>query len=447
MASFRNALRPLLSLVLCLPFLAGCDTINDWFGVNDEPPLPGTRIAVIEGNTGLAPDPEVAERQIVLPEPYVNGGWPQAGGSTAHAMYHLALSENPQRIWSVGIGDGNDDDAAILAQPIVVGDTIFTMDSRANVSARRQSDGGAFWEVDLQPEDDDEGFFGGGLGFDEGTLYVTTGFGKVYALDGSSGAIKWERLLPAPFRSAPTISGGRVFVVTLDNQSFALAAADGRVLWDHTGIQEPASILGTASPAVSGSVVIVPYTSGEVFALQVENGRVIWSDSLAAVRRTDPLSDIAQVRGLPVIDRGLVFIVSHAGRTAAIDIRRGNRIWERDLGGTETPWAAGEFIYLVTNDAELVCLTREEGAVRWVTALPQYQDPEDKEDIITWYGPLLASDRLIVAGSHGEAYAVSPYDGKIIGVIDLPSGAAITPVLANNTLYFVSADADLEALR
>lgn len=447
MVSFRRFLHPVLLLSLCLPLLAGCDTLNEVFGVEQEEALPGTRIAVIQGNTGLAPDPEVAERPIVLPEPYINGGWPQAGGSTAHAMYHLALSDAPQRIWSVGIGEGNEDDAALLAQPIVVGDTVFTMDSRATIAARRQSDGGAFWEVDLTPEDDDDGFFGGGLGFDDGTLYVTTGFGKVYALEGTSGAIKWERALPAPMRAAPTISGGRVFVVTLDNQSFALAAADGRVLWDHTGIQEPASILGTASPAVSGSVVIVPYTSGEIYALQVENGRVIWSDSLAAVRRTDPLSDIAQVRGLPVIDRGLVFIVSHAGRTAAIDIRRGSRIWEREVGGTETPWAAGEFLYLVTNEAELVCLTREEGAVRWVTALPRYQDPEDKEDIITWYGPLLASDRLIVAGSHGEAYAVSPYDGKIIGVIDLPSGAAITPVLANNTLYFVSSDADLEALR
>jgi outer membrane protein assembly factor BamB len=194
-------------------------------------------------------------------------------------------------------------------------------------------------------------------------------------------------------------------------------------------------------------VVIVAYTSGEIYALQVETGRVVWADSLAAVRRIDPLSDIAQVRGLPVIDRGLVFVVSHAGRTAAIDLRRGNRIWERDLGGTETPWAAGDFLYLVTNEAELVCLTREEGAVRWVTSLPRYLDPEDREDPITWYGPILASDRLIVAGSHGEAYAVSPYDGQIIGVIDLPSGAAVSPVLANSTLYFVSTDADIEALR
>jgi outer membrane protein assembly factor BamB len=443
----RSALRSLLPLLVTATLLAGCDTFNDWFGVNDEPPLPGTRIAVIQGNTGLAPDPEVAARPILLPEPYVNGGWPQAGGGPGHAMYHLSLSDSPQPAWTADIGEGNDDDAAILAQPVIVGDTLFTMDSRSTVSARRQSDGGAFWEVDLEPEDDDEGFFGGGLGFEEGTLYVTTGFGKVFALDGSSGAIKWERALPAPLRAAPTISGGRVFVVTLDNQSFALAAADGRVLWDHTGIQEPASILGNASPAVSGSVVIVAYTSGEIYALQVENGRVVWGDSLAAVRRTDPLSDIAQVRGLPVIDRGLVFVVSHAGRTAAIDLRRGNRIWERDLGGTETPWAAGDFLYLVTNEAELVSLTREEGAVRWVTSLPRYLDPEDREDPITWYGPILASDRLIVAGSHGEAYAVSPYDGQIIGVIDLPSGAAVSPVLANSTLYFVSTDADIEALR
>ena len=141
-------------------------------------------------------------------------------------------------------------------------------------------------------------------------------------------------------RAAPTVSGGRVFVLTFDNQTFALAASDGRTLWTHTGIQESTNLLGTASPAVSGGTVIIPYSSGEIYALQVENGREIWSDSLAALRRTDPLADIAQIRGLPVIDRGIVYVVSHAGRTVAFDLKRGSRIWEREFGGTETPWAA-----------------------------------------------------------------------------------------------------------
>ena len=427
--------------------LGGCDTINGWFGEGPPPPLPGTRVAVIQGNSGLAADPAVAGQRIVLPEPYINGGWEQPGGSAAHAMYHLALSDAPREVWSSTIGDGNDDDAAILSQPVVVGDVVFTMDARSIVTAYRQSDGGEFWEVDLEQENEDDGFFGGGIAYEDGRLFVTTGFGMVFALDGRNGQELWRQDLKVPLRAAPTVSGGRVFVLTVDNQAYALAANDGRELWDHTGIQEATNLLGTASPAVSGGTVLIPYSSGEIYALQVENGREIWSDSLAALRRIDPLADIAQIRALPVIDRGIVYVVSHAGRTVAFDLKRGSRIWEVEIGGTETPWAAGEFVYVLTNDKELVCLSRETGQVRWVSALPQFEDPVDKEGAIVWVGPLLASDRLIVASSIGEAYAVSPYTGEIIGVIDLPSGAAVAPILANNTLYFISDEADIVALR
>jgi len=439
--------RGIAVLTAAVLLLGGCSTWNSIFGIDDDPPLPGTRVTVIQGGTLIEPDPAVVTRPIVLPEPYVNEEWTQPGGSPAHAMYHLALGERPAQAWTASIGEGDDDDAYILSQPVVVGDTIYTMDARATVEARRQGGGEPFWEVDLTQENEEDGFFGGGAAYEDGRLFVTTGFGTVFALDARSGAIIWQSPLPGPIRAAPTVSGGRVFVVTVDNQSFALAAADGRRLWSHTGIQEVASLLGTASPAVAGSTVIIPYTSGEIYALQVENGRVVWADSLGAVRRTDPLADIAQIRGLPVIDRGLVYAVSHAGRTMAIDLRRGSRVWEAELGGTETPWAAGEFLYMVTKNGELLSLTREEGAVRWVTPLPRWEDPEDRDGPITWYGPVLASDRLIIAGSHGEAYSVSPYTGEILGVIDLPDGAAVAPIVVNSTLYFISVGADLVALR
>ena len=129
--------------------------------------------------------------------------------------------------------------------------------------------------------------------------------------------------------AAPVVSGGRVFAVTLDNQVHALDVADGRSQWSHRGIEEAAILIGAASPAVAGSSVVVPYSSGEIFSLLAENGRVLWNDSLAAVNRIDPIADLAHIRGLPVIDRGLVLAVSHSGRMVAIDLRRGVRAHPR----------------------------------------------------------------------------------------------------------------------
>src|SRR5690606_4755356 len=137
----------------------------------------------------------------------------------------------------------------------------------------------------------------------------------------------------APVRAAPTVEGGRVFVVGIDNQLTALDARTGEVLWTHAGIIEDAGLLGGASPAAEAGVVIAPYSSGEIFALRAETGRQLWSDSLAAIRRVGALASLADIRGLPVIDRDIVVATSHSGRTAGIDLRTGARIWEQDIGG------------------------------------------------------------------------------------------------------------------
>ena len=225
----------------------------------------------------------------------------------------------------------------------------------------------------------------------------------------------WKTGVAAPIRSGPTVADGRVYAVTVENELVALAADDGRRLWAHNGIPETAGLVGSASPAVEGEVVVVGYSSGEIYALTVENGRPLWSDSLASVRAVDAVSALADIRGRPVIDRGRVFAISHSGRMIAIDLRSGERVWEQDIGSTHGPWVAGDYVYVVSNDDELICLARNDGKVRWVRQLPRYEDEKNKEDPITWAGPVLGGDRLIVLSSNGWALSVSPYTGAPLG--------------------------------
>jgi len=419
-----------------------------WFGEEEEPPLPGQRIAILAYERGLRADPDVADVVVQLPEPYVNTDWAQAGGSAAHAMYHLSLSANPRRVWSADVGEGSGDVAQILAQPIVVADTVYTMDARSLVSAFAADSGARRWQVDLEDEDEDAGFFGGGISADgNGKIFAATGFARIIALDAASGEKLWIHKAPSPIRGAPAVSDGRVFAVTIDNQLLVLNAETGERLWNHVGVQETAGLVGSASPAVARNTVVVPYSSGEVMALLTDDGRQVWSENLSAIRRLDPLGDIAQVRGLPVIDRDLVFAISHAGRMLAVDLRQGARAWQAELGGVQMPWAAGDFLYLVTNDSQLVCLLRRDGRIRWVTPLPRFADPEEQEEPIRWRGPVLAGDRLVIAGSHGEVLSVSPYDGQPVGFISLGDGVAVSPVVANNSLYLVTNGGELIAYR
>ena len=174
-------------------------------------------------------------------------------------------------------------------------------------------------------------------------------------------------------RGAPTVVNGRFFTVSYDNQLYALNIEDGSVDWSHIGIAEDAGIIGAASPAVEGDVVVAPYSSGELVALRVENGRILWADSLTRTGRSTALAELNDINGSPVIDRDMVIAAGHAGRMVAIDLRSGARLWEQDIASIQTPWVAGDFVFIVTTEAQIVCLARNSGRIRWVRQLPRYE--------------------------------------------------------------------------
>ena len=435
-------------VVLALGSVAGCDTVSGIFTSDDKTVLPGKRLSVMELGAALEVDPAIADETVVLPQPYANEDWPQPGGTADNANYHLAAPGPLDRLWSVSAGAGSDRVAQLTAAPIVADGRIYVLDAEATVRAFEQKTGKSLWKTGLVPEgeDADEGR-GGGIAFDGGKIFVVTGFGTAHALDAGSGAVVWTQTIEEPFRSAPTANGGRVFAITSDNQTIAFAQETGEVLWRHRGIVESAGILSSPSPAVAGSVVISPYSSGELVALRVANGTPVWSDSLTRTGSVTSLSELNDIAGRPVIDRDRVFGISHSGRMVSIDLRTGERAWTRDIGGVQTPWVAGDFLFLITNSQELVAISRRDGRIRWIAPMPRWEDPEDKEDPIVWSGPVLVSDRLVLVSSTGEAVSVSPYTGEVLGRIDLPGSTLIAPVVADETLYILTNDAQLIALK
>jgi outer membrane protein assembly factor BamB len=426
--------------------LGACNPFENMFG-DKKIPLPGERISVLSLDRRLEPDPNLAKIPISLPQPVVNPDWPQAGGDPNHMMSRLALPEHLARAWSVSVGEGTSDNTWVMAQPVIAGGRVFAMDGGVAVSAYEATSGKRLWRVDLTPKDQRGHAFGGGLAFDKGQLYAATGYGEVIALDPASGKILWREEVGTPMHSAPTVSAGRILVVTVDNELLALNAKDGHRLWTHSGIPQTADLLGGASPAVTSEIVVVPYSSGELDALTVENGRAVWSENLADTRSINPVASLADIRGRPVIDRDRVFAVSHSGRMMAIDLRSGSRVWEQEIGSAHSPWVAGDYVYALSNDNELVCLTRNEGRVRWVRQLPNYENEKKRKGPIEWAGPVLGGDRLILLSSNGRVLSVSPYTGQPIGQQPIPAGGYLEPAIAGNTLYILTDDATLSAYR
>ena len=179
----------------------------------------------------LEPDPDLAKIAITLPAPVVNPDWPEAGGYPNHAMQHLSLPDRLTRAWRASTGEGVSRYTRVLAQPIVASGRVYAMDGAVEVSAYDVATGDRLWQVDLKPDEERGSSFGGGISFWNDRLYASTGYAQVLALDPADGRVIWRSSVGSPVRSAPTVSDGRVFVVTVENELVVLAADDGRRLW------------------------------------------------------------------------------------------------------------------------------------------------------------------------------------------------------------------------
>lgn len=440
-------MRQFLTIVVAALTLSACGVLPDWLGEPEEPPLPGKRISVIDFGDTLAVDSEIADLVVRLPRPVLNREWPQNGGYATHAMNHLEASGPLAPLWNAGIGEGATDGNGVLSSPVIGGGRVFTLDAVGTVSAFSADSGQRLWRVNVVPEQEEDEALGGGIAYARDRLFITNGVGEVISLNAPDSSEVWRVSLGAPIRVPPTVSGGRVFIITYENKLYVLDANNGTLLWTHSGISEEAQLLGGASPAVSGGLVVAAYSSGEIYALRVDNGREAWMYSLGSTSRLGPLASLSDINGSPVIDGDLVYTVSHSGRLVALSLRSGERLWEQNISGVQTPWIAGDFLFILTTQGDLLCLSRIDGRIRWIRRLPRYEDPEDKEGAILWSGPLLVSDRLIVVSSAAQAVSVSPYTGALLGQIEMPGDVEMSPIASNGMVYILTTEGDLIALR
>lgn len=420
--------------------LAGCG--SGWLGEPPPPPLEGERLPALALERELVGDAALEGAPVVLPPPEM-ADWPQHGGRADKAPQHAAAPGPLQELWSSDIGTGQGADRKLVAAPVAGGGRLFAMDAESGVTALDPESGRRLWRFDVAPADDDGGW-GGGLAFDDGRLFVTTGYGEALALDAENGGELWRAGIGPPLRTPAAVSDGRLYLVTSANEALALDAESGDVLWRHRGLEETIALLGGGGPAVAGSLALAAYASGELYALRAENGRVSWSDNLAFTERLATLASLNDIQGGAVADRGLVFASSYSGRLVAIDLDSGARVWERPIASAQTPWPAGDHLYVVTASGRIVCLLRADGRIRWVRQLPAAEDGEDET---LWSGPILAGGRLLVAASDGRALALSPHNGDVLQTMRLGSGLPLAPIAAGGTVFLVEDSGRIVALR
>jgi len=453
------------------------DAVNPFNNSNDvdqgDIPTDPERISILSLDDKLEVAGTMLTSEIVLPPVYTNPDWPQTGGYASHSVQHTDAPGDLSRLWSTGVGKGSYRKGRVVASPVVAGGRIYTMDAANRVTAMDAQTGNKLWNYKIsvtskgktrvgktslidrfkdpltfgEKGGKDKEAVGGGVAVADGRLYVTSGFGVIAALDAQSGSEIWVTRTSTPMHSAPTVAGGRLFAISDDNELFAFDADTGDVLWTYQAIIETARMLTSPSPAVIDDVVIAPFSSGEVVALKAQNGGVLWQEALDATGNLTPLATLNDIAAGPVIADGYVFATTQSGTFSAYDLRTGQQVWSQPAGSLGFPIVVGDFVYTVTTEGEVVCMSKTDGTVIWLTQLRVFQKQKKRKKRISWTGPIMVGERLLMMSSRGEAVEMSPYTGEIIRTFKVGGDIYVAPIVANNTVYYITDGAKLVALK
>ena len=170
------------------------------------------------------------------------------------------------------------------------------------------------------------------------------GKSKLYALDGRTGRVVWERPRKVGGSWASPIvieAAGKGQIVVLAAQwVIAYAAKDGAELWRVEGLNGEI----TPSPAFAGGLVFVASPSEKLLAIRPDGSGDVTKTHLAWTNE-DNVPDVTS----PASNGDLVFALTTAGMLTCYDAKDGKKLWEHDfeMECHASPALSGNRIYLL----------------------------------------------------------------------------------------------------
>ncbi|WP_189369297.1 outer membrane protein assembly factor BamB family protein [Tateyamaria omphalii] len=439
-----NTRKRILLATVALTIVAACS--------EREVILPGKRepvSAVLTAETSEAEALTEAARDISLPPQVANTDAAQSFGTPAFRTDHPQLSQTLTPIWSVDIGEGDSRKHRIVADPVVSGGRVFTLDAETTVTAVSTS-GQVLWQRDILTDRANSGEgTGGGLAVDGSVLFVSSGLGTLTALDVETGGTIWEQELEAIGVGRPTAFENLVYVMAGDDTGWALEKDSGRIAWQVSSSETRTNVLGGPAPIVTDGLAVFSFGSGEMQAVFRQGGLRRWDASVLGERQGRALAKVDDVTGRPIAKDGVIYAGNQSGRTVAVNAGSGTPIWTSAEGAIDTVLPVGGSVFLISDRNELVRLNAEDGARIWGTRLPNFvkDRPLRQSEVFAHHGPVLAGGRLLVASSDEALRSFDPVTGGLTGRTEIPGGATTAPVVAGQTLYVVSRKGQLLAYR
>jgi outer membrane protein assembly factor BamB len=273
----------------------------------------------------------------------------------------------------------------------------------------------------------------GGIAESNGLLYFGTQLDdKAYAVNASTGAVRWVFPTAGYVFTSPAVVGGVVYLSSAGNRFadiYALNAKTGKLIWTYHVPSVPGYL---ADPIVDGGLLYVDvetFSGDEIFAFDALTGAVHWTVQLPSLSGKPPAAV-----------GGAVYVGAYNGSVYALKASDGSIKWAISVGkSTGGLSVSGTRVYVGGADGTsntLYALNAKTGSKVW-------SFPVVNRRTVGFSDPTLANGKLYVAGGEGNgiaAYALNATTGSRLWTTALVCCNVNSAAVANGVVYLTSND-------
>lgn len=286
--------------------------------------------------------------------------------------------------------------AAIYGNPAILGDLVYVGGYNGKIYAVNSSSGALRW---VYPRDDNLRPIIGGVLTAQGKVYFGCSDGKVYALDAATGDKQWEFPTGDKIWSTPVIQGNTLYIGSFDKKLYALNASDGTKKW---AFPTEGAIIST--PLVYDNTVYIGSFDRHFYAVDAVTGKPKWPQ---------PFETGSWFWAKPVVYNNIVYAPCLDGKVYALDAKTGAQVVEPfDLGSpiSSSPVLVSNKVIVATESGVVYAVDTDNNKREEMTRLKTQQGKEE-----TVHAPLSASDGAVyIYTQEQNLYALSAESGTTL---------------------------------
>jgi outer membrane protein assembly factor BamB len=257
-----------------------------------------------------------------------------------------------------------------------------------------------------------------------GTTYVGSLDGYLYALDLASGKAKWT-YKAGPIKGGPSVRGDKVFVGDVDGTFHCVNASNGKKNWTFDAGGEV-----TSGGNFSDDSVIFGAYDEHLRCLSFD-GKELWKFNVPG----------GPVLASPVVAAGRTFVSGCDSTLHVIDAITGKEQGSVQLEGQTGASAAvvGDDLYVGTMSNQLLAIDLKKVAIKW-----KYESEENGQPFFA--SPAVSSGLVVVGCRDKRVHSYDRSTGKPSW--DFPTGGKVdsSPVIVSKRVYVGSSDGNLYVL-